>query len=89
MLHGLVAFRITDFRTRDDTDTRPQQHTQAQILGPVFVKHRYVFLYLFGRGEGLSADQGAFIGDILQRAEAAKGEEARKPPANGLHHSLA
>jgi hypothetical protein len=21
MLHGLVAFRITDFRTRDDTDT--------------------------------------------------------------------
>jgi carboxymethylenebutenolidase len=63
----------------------PQQHTEkltiteaAQILGPVFVKHGYVFLYLFRRGEGLSADQGAFIGDILQREEAAKGEEARK-----------
>src|SRR5712672_401128 len=64
---------------------RPQQHTNkltipeaAQILGPVFVKHGYVFLYLFRRGEGLSADQGAFIEDILRRDEAAKGEEARK-----------
>jgi dienelactone hydrolase len=63
----------------------PQQHTNkltiteaAQILGPVFVKHGYVFLYLFRRGEGLSADQGNFIGDILQREEAAQGEEARK-----------
>ena len=63
----------------------PQQHTHkltiteaAQILGPVFVKHGYVFLYLFRRREGLSAGQGAFIGDILQREEAAKGEEARK-----------
>jgi dienelactone hydrolase len=63
----------------------PQQHTHkltiteaAQILGPVFVSHGYVFLYLFRRGEGLSADQGTFIGDILQREEAAKGEEARK-----------
>src|ERR1700722_10925916 len=63
----------------------PQQHTHkltiteaAQILGPVFVKHGYVFLYLFRRGEGLSADQGAFLGDVLQREEAARGEEARK-----------
>jgi dienelactone hydrolase len=63
----------------------PQQHTHkltiteaAEILGPVFVKHGYVFLYLFRRGEGLSADQGMFIGDILQREEAANGEEARK-----------
>ena len=63
----------------------PQQHTSkltiteaAQILGPIFVKHGYVFLYPFRRGEGLSADQGEFIGDILQREEAAKGQEARK-----------
>jgi carboxymethylenebutenolidase len=63
----------------------PQQHTQkltiteaAQILGPVFVKHGYVFLYLFRRGEGLSADQGEFIGNILACEEAAKGEQARK-----------
>src|SRR5215470_4954413 len=63
----------------------PQQHTRkltiteaAQVLGPVFVKHGYVFLYLFRRGEGLSADQGPFIGDLLEREAAAKGEEARK-----------
>ena len=64
---------------------QPQQHTRkltitaaAQVLGPVFVKHGYTFLYLFRRGEGLSADQGQFIGDLLQREESARGEEARK-----------
>jgi len=63
----------------------PQQHTRdltitdaAQIIGPVFVKHGYAFLYLFRRGEGLSADQGTFIGDLLKREETSKGEEARK-----------
>jgi dienelactone hydrolase len=62
----------------------PQQHTRdltitaaAQILGPVFVKHGYTFLFLFRRGEGLSAGQGDFIGDVLDREGAAKGEEAR------------
>jgi len=66
---------------RSDT---PQQHTRtltitaaAQILGPVFAKHGYVFLYPFRRGEGLSADQGSFIGDLRRREEIAKGEEAR------------
>jgi carboxymethylenebutenolidase len=49
----------------------------AERLGPVFVRHGYAFLYLFRRGEGLSGDQGSFIGDILQREEASKGEEAR------------
>jgi hypothetical protein len=38
----------------------------AQTLGSIYVKHGYSFLYLFRRGEGLSADQGAFIGDILK-----------------------
>lgn len=67
---------------RSDT---PQQHTRkltitvaAQILGPVFAKHGYVFLYPFRRGEGRSENQGTFIGDLLQREEAANGEEARK-----------
>jgi dienelactone hydrolase len=62
----------------------PQQHTReltitaaARMLGPVFVKHGYLFLYLFRRGEGLSADQGPFIGDLLDREAAAHGEEAR------------
>jgi carboxymethylenebutenolidase len=50
----------------------------AQMLAPVFVKHGYAFLYLFRRGQGLSADQGPFMQEILQREKAAKGEEARK-----------
>jgi cephalosporin-C deacetylase-like acetyl esterase len=33
----------------------------AEKLGPVFVKHGYTFLYLFRRGQGLSADQGPFM----------------------------
>ena len=67
---------------RSDT---PHQHGRnltlteaAQILGPIFVKHGYVFLFPCRRGEGLSADRGPFIGDLLQREQAAKGEEARQ-----------
>jgi dienelactone hydrolase len=63
----------------------PQQYNQkftnteaAKVLGPVFVKHGYVLLHLFRRGEGLSADQGPFIGDLFQREETTKGEEARR-----------
>ena len=50
----------------------------AKILGPVFAKHGYVFLHPFRRGEGLSADQGPFIGDLLEREQIANGTEARK-----------
>jgi len=50
----------------------------AQVLGPVFVRRGFVFLYPFRRGEGPSADQGQFIGDLLQWEEAAKGVEARR-----------
>jgi len=48
----------------------------AQKLAPVFLKHGYAFLYLFRRGQGLSADQGLYMGDVLRRKEAAKGAEA-------------
>jgi carboxymethylenebutenolidase len=50
----------------------------AEKLGPIFVKHGYAFLYLFRRGQGLSADQGPFMQDILKREETAKGKEARQ-----------
>jgi carboxymethylenebutenolidase len=50
----------------------------AERLAPFFLKHGYAFLYLFRRGQGLSADQGLFIQDILQREEATKGKEARQ-----------
>jgi carboxymethylenebutenolidase len=50
----------------------------AERLAPTFIKHGYAFLYLFRRGQGLSADQGSFMQDVLQRERDAKGEEARK-----------
>jgi carboxymethylenebutenolidase len=50
----------------------------AEKLAPLFLKHGYAFLYLFRRGQGLSADQGPFMQDILQQEEAAKGKEARQ-----------
>jgi len=50
----------------------------AEKLAPVFLKHGYAFMYLYRRGQGLSADQATFIQDILQREEASKGKEARQ-----------
>jgi len=50
----------------------------AERLAPLFLKHGYGFLYLFRRGQGLSADQSAFMQDILKREEAGKGKEARQ-----------
>src|SRR5215472_8261071 len=50
----------------------------AEKLAPLFLKHGYAFLYLFRRGQGLSADQGPFVQDILQQEEAAKGKSARQ-----------
>jgi carboxymethylenebutenolidase len=50
----------------------------AEKLAPMFLKHGYAFMYLFRRGQGLSADQGPFMQDILKREEAAKGKEARR-----------
>jgi len=50
----------------------------AEKLAPLFLKHGYAFMYLFRRGQGLSADQGPFMQDILQRQETAEGKEARQ-----------
>src|SRR5205807_7153492 len=50
----------------------------AEKLAPSFLEHGYAFLYLFRRGQGLSADQGSFMQDLLQHEEATKGKEARQ-----------
>lgn len=47
------------------------------ILGPAFARHGYVFLYLFRRGTGLSADQGIDSGELMNRALARKGQNGR------------
>jgi dienelactone hydrolase len=63
----------------DAMHTGPFMITEAaERLGPIFAKHGYAFLYLFRRGQGLSADQGDFMQDLLQREKMANGEEARK-----------
>jgi len=55
----------------------------ASNLAPIFLKHGYAFFYLCRRGQGLSADQGPFMQDLLKQAEA-KGADARKQ----LHYQL-
>jgi dienelactone hydrolase len=50
----------------------------AWKLAPLFLKHGYAFLYLFRRGQGLSADQGPFMHDTLQREEATNGKQPRQ-----------
>jgi dienelactone hydrolase len=50
----------------------------AEKLAPLFFKHGYAFLYLFRRGQGLSADQAPFMQDVLQHEETAKGKEGRQ-----------
>jgi carboxymethylenebutenolidase len=50
----------------------------AEKLAPLFLKHGYAFLYLFRRGQGLSADQGTFMQDLLECEQTTKGEQARQ-----------
>jgi carboxymethylenebutenolidase len=51
--------------------------TQANVLGPVFAKHGYMFLFLFRRGVGLSADQGTHVGDLMETEFASHGQDGR------------
>ena len=55
----------------------PTDALSTPALGPVFARRGYVFMALFRRGEGLSAGQGSFIGDLLAREREGRGEEAR------------
>jgi carboxymethylenebutenolidase len=60
---------------RDSTGRADQRH--PELLGPLFVKHGYLFLYLFRRGDGLSRAQGVPAADRMESATAAGGMEAR------------
>src|SRR5215475_13815652 len=52
-------------RTREELERLGPYEGQAEILGPVFARHGYAFLFLFRRGVGLSADRGASSVDIM------------------------
>ncbi len=64
-------------RTRADLEQLGPYERQADILGPLFARHGYVFLFLFRRGVGPSTDQGANAVDLMNRESAAHGQEAR------------
>jgi carboxymethylenebutenolidase len=64
-------------RTRDDLKRLGPYERNAEKVGPVFVRHGYVFLYLFRRSVGLSTDQGANAVDLMNSESAAHGQEAR------------
>jgi dienelactone hydrolase len=64
-------------RTREDLARLGPYEQNAEKLGPMFSRHGYVFLYLFRRGVGPSADQGANAVDLMNRESAAHGQEAR------------
>lgn len=64
-------------RTREDLARLGPYEASARVLGPVFARHGYVFLYLFRRGVGLSADQGPSSIDMMTAAQAARGLAGR------------
>lgn len=53
------------------------ERRHSAVIGPLFARHGYVLLYLFRRGDGLSAGQGIPSGDLMDRALAAHGQEGR------------
>jgi dienelactone hydrolase len=50
---------------------------EPELLGPVFARHGYVFLFLCRRGVGLSENQGPAEGTLMSQALAADGEPGR------------
>jgi carboxymethylenebutenolidase len=64
-------------RTSEDLQRLGPYEHNAATLGPVFARHGYVFLYLYRRGVGPSADQGANAIDLMNRESAAHGQDAR------------
>jgi carboxymethylenebutenolidase len=71
--HGSGHARDTALGSREERN----RARQPAVLGPVFARHGYAFLFLFRRGTVLSAGQGTYSGDLMDRELAAKGEDAR------------
>src|SRR5712692_11549057 len=64
-------------RTREDLERLGPYERNAEKLGPVFARHGYVFLYLFRRGVGPSADQGVNAVDLMNSESATHRQAAR------------
>lgn len=72
-----VLFNHGSGRSREELERLGPYERLADAVGPVFARHGYVFLYLFRRGVGLSADQGTSSEDLMSSELAAHGQEAR------------
>jgi dienelactone hydrolase len=72
-----ILFNHGSGRTLRDLERLGPYERQAAVLGPVFARHGFVFLYLFRRGVGLSADQGTSSILLMDSAFAAHGQDAR------------
>jgi len=84
MLHGLMwrpvgagPFPAILFNHGSYLREQPMAPDTPAILGPLFARHGYAFLFLFRKGIGLSVDQGVADGDLMSRAFAERGNEAR------------
>jgi dienelactone hydrolase len=63
-------------RTPEDLRRLGPYQEQAYTLGPVFARHGYELLFLFRRGVGLSADQGASAIDLMSAETSQSGRNA-------------
>ena len=64
-------------RSREQLERLGPYERNAEILGPVFARHGYVFLYLFRHGVGPSSELGANAFDLMNKESDAHGQEAR------------
>jgi dienelactone hydrolase len=67
---GLFPTIIYSHGSYRDTET-----IKDLVLGPVFAKRGYLFLFLFRRGIGLSRGQGVNSADLIDQAFKEKGQE--------------
>jgi len=72
-----ILFNHGSGRSPEELERLGPYEDQAAIVGPVFARHGYIFLYLFRRGVGLSVDAGTSAFDLMNRELAAHGQEAR------------
>jgi len=72
-----ILFNHGSGRSREQLERLGPYERQADALGPVFANHGYLFLYLFRRGAGLSADQGTNSFDLMNDELATNGLDAR------------
>jgi hypothetical protein len=64
-------------RTREELERLGPYEQQSKTVGPVFVRHGYVCVFLFRRGVGPSTGQGENAVDAMNREAAANGQGGR------------